>query len=92
MFYKNGAVDGHLWKSQVQDGKCQNFPLKVSSNILLVINMQDEDLVIFPYTTIYLSRILHLLPEMVIAYITRSYTGFLIGDTPSVVPDMKVCG
>jgi hypothetical protein len=50
MFCKNRTVDGHLWKSQVLDSKCQNSSLKVSSNILLFINVQDEDFVIFPYT------------------------------------------
>ena len=91
MFCKNGTVDDRLWKSQLLDGKCQNFSLKVSSNILLFINMQDEDLVIFPYTTNRRSRILHLVPERFIADITRSHTGFLIRDAPSLVPDMKVC-
>jgi len=74
------------------DGKCQNFSLKVSSNILLFINMQDEDFFIFPYIAICHGRILHLVPERGIAYITRSHTGFLIRDKRSLVPDMKLCG
>jgi len=54
--------------------------------------MQDEDSVSFSYTTICHSRILHLVPERGTAYLTQRHTDFLIGDTPSLVLDMKVCG
>jgi len=52
--------------------------------------MQEEDIVIFPYTTTCPRRILHLLPKRPIAYIRQSHTSFLTGDTPYLVCDMKV--
>ena len=36
--------------------------------------------------------VLHLVQKRGIAYITQSHIGCLIGDTSSLVPDMKVCG